>query len=371
MDHVVRLIKPMQKPLSLACAVAALSLCLNGCVSLNTTSTQITASIQAEGLINCIPRNSRDQNGQISFCEASAVALLGKHLLIGSDKPLVDRQSLVSVQLQELQPTPGSEKLFTAPYADTASKIEGMTLTPDGQYLIITTAFDRIDHRSAALDPYNILLAAPVSAPNTLQIVASSTRQGITSSLEIRRQIEAHLGLPYFKVEGLVALPGQRLIFGLRETGSSHSHFNYRFLLLQCHYSIDAQKQLVLELGFETLLDFNTAQVLPDAEGLGLSSIEYDPARQRLFFATSHENEGVMGAYFWQMSLNDLDSGKLPQLLRQADGSPLHLNHKSEGITRIDSNHLFIINDDDRDTGGNFNRLPHQAVYQVIQINEP
>ena len=347
-----------------------LTLLLSGCASQNKETTQLTARIQSEGLINCIAPNTKDQDGQITYCEASAVVTLGDHLLLASDKPLLSRQSLLRVQHNRLAPIAGSETIANAPNADTANKIEGMTLTPNGQHLIVTTAFDRIDHRSAALDSYNILLAAPASDPSALQIVAPSTRQGITSSLEIRRKIEAHLGLPYFKIEGLVALPDQRLIFGLREMGESHKKFNYKFLLIECHYLINDLNQVVVDPSFKTLLDYNTAEALPDAHGLGLSSIEYEPSQQRLYFATSHETDGEMGAYFWHMTLNDLDTGKPPKLLRQPNGTPLHTDNKSEGITRLDSSHLFIINDNDRKTGGKHNRKANQAVYQILQINE-
>jgi hypothetical protein len=119
-----------------------------------------------------------------------------------------------------------------------------------------------------------------------------------------------------------------------------------------------------------TLLDFKPDGQDKLATGIGLSSVEFEPSRSRIYFTTSHETGNALGAYLWQISLADLDSGGLPKIVRDGKGNPLHFDNKAEGIAVIDARHLLIIHDDDRVTGGKHQRQPHQAVYSVVEISD-
>lgn len=55
-----------------------------------------------------------------------------------------------------------------------------MTLTPDDQYVIATTGFDRIRDDSNSWDGYNILLVWPVGQPDQVKVVAATTNEDVT-----------------------------------------------------------------------------------------------------------------------------------------------------------------------------------------------
>jgi hypothetical protein len=304
------------------------------------------------------------------YCEASAVAVRGNEVTIASDKTIPERSPFFSLQLQDrhIDSTP-SKPIMAAPF-DVARKIEGMTVTPDGAYVLATTAFDRHDPKSGRFDGYNIMLAWPADAPEKAIIIAATSREGVTSSSGLRERFIRHLGQPYFKIEGLMTLPDQRLVFGIRETGMNYKNFQYRILLVEAHYHITAAGEFILMDDLRTVLDFTPSANFSLPNGVGLSSIEYDSSNDKIYLLTSHEEEGHLGAYLWYTTLAALDSGQAPMLMPGADGRPLHFENKAEGLAILDPNHLFIVHDDDRVLGGKHNRQPHQAVYSVIRLTE-
>ena len=350
--------------------IAALSLLLTSCASLPPPS--LYGTVIAEDLLNCFAADAKDAEGNTIYCEASAAVIDGDKLIVASDKHMPAGTPILTVKPAALSPfTPdaGSIQYFQFPLLNGVRKLEGMTKTPEGRYIFATTAFDRIAPDSTKLDGYNTFLYWPAGKPEHMRVANSSSRSGVTSSLALRQRIEAYLGVPYFKVEGLMALPGERLIFGLRETGNSYKDFRYRVLLIETRYRIDASEQIIIDGNFRTLLDFDPKTVLPDAEGLGLSSIEYEPQHRCIYLMTAHETNDKLGAYLWRIELSDLDAGAVPKPVPGKDGKPLHFDNKAEGIAILDPDHLFIVHDDDRIIGGKHARQAHQAVFSVIRIN--
>ncbi len=342
---------------------------LAGCASTPPTSV-IQASVIAESMIDCFPAGALETDGTPYFCEASAAVIAGDRLLVASDKALPQGTPLISIRRDGYRLLSDDLKPIMAPLPRAARKIEGLTRSADGQHVFASTAFDRYDPKSPRFDTYNVLLAWPANQPEKAQLLASQTRDGATSSLPVRRALEDHLGVPYFKIEGLMALPGNRLVFGVREAGRSFSDFSYRIQLVEVQYGVDAQGTISLKPGMRTLLDFKPDGQDKLAAGIGLSSVEFEPSRSRIYFTTSHETGNALGAYLWQISLADLDSGGLPTIVRDGKGNPLHFDNKAEGIAVIDAHHLLIIHDDDRVTGGKHQRQPHQAVYSVVEISD-
>ncbi len=351
-------------------AMAAFGVLLLGACTTAPPGKSLHASILAESVIDCFPPGAREADGSPYFCEASAAVIDGGRVLVASDKSLPQGTPLISLKREGLRLLSNGIEPIMAPLPRAARKIEAMTRSPDGRHVFASTAFDRYDPKSPRLDAFNVLLAWPANEPGQAQVISGETRDGTLSSLPLRRTLESHLGAPYFKVEGLMALPGNRLVFGVREAGRAYSDFRYRILLVEARYAVDAQGRISLHPGLRTLLDFtpDPAQKLQD--GIGLSSVEYEPTRNRVYFLTSHETDNKLGAYLWQIDLAELDAGGAPRIVHDAQGNPLHFDNKAEGMAIIDARRLLIIHDDDRVTGGRHNRQPHQAVYSVVEISE-
>jgi hypothetical protein len=314
---------------------------------------QNQAQITEEDLLDCFPAGSRDTNGKLMFCEASAALNLGKTILIASDKNLPHGNPFFLASRHRLGLSKAPVIPVQGQHFDQVNKIEALAQTPNGQTVFASTAFDRLGKN------YNALLAWPTQHPGRAQLVAS---------LPFREQLQNHLGVPYFKIEGLMVLPGQRLVFGIRESGTDYQHFQYRILLVVATFKTAANGEISLTPTLTTMLDFDIPAALGLRTDLGISSLEFDPKTERIFLTTSHEDNDALGAYLWHTDLNKLKQGIAPELIRQADGTPLHFSHKAEGITVLDKRHLLILHDDDRHTGGIPDRQPHQAVYSVVEL---
>lgn len=255
-----------------------------------------------------------------------------------------------------------------------------MRIAEDDTYPLLT---------SAELDPYNMLLAWSAGREDEVEIVARSTRDGITSSRSVRQRIAQALisdafpqGPPYFKVEGLAALPDGRLLFGIRELGTSYEkgEFDYTMQIVSVSYEA-GEAGVSLGEDFRLIYEFDPSRVGALGDNVvGLSSLEYDPHRDRLYVLTSYEREGEgdegLGGYLWTLSIEDLDSGYPPVLVHNSDGMPLEFAHKAEGIAVLDDRHVLVIHDDDRELGRDpvvdpekqFHRSPHQAAYTIVRL---
>ncbi|MFY0991793.1 hypothetical protein [Halomonas sp. C05BenzN] len=64
-------------------------------------------------------------------------------------------------------------------------------------------------------------------------------RDGVAGSLELRCKLDHAIGFPYYKIEGLAAILGERgdglLLFGVREQGRTHDDFAYVCRLVGAH----------------------------------------------------------------------------------------------------------------------------------------
>jgi len=382
-----RTISFLNKPVSLL----ALLLMLNIQAALpaqHSPGVEVGEIIQ-RGLVDCFDAGLKTADGEPVYCEASAVAFDGSHIILASDKaiPGRERSSVFTVNYL-VNGALGSDITYlrAAPFL-TAVKYEDMTQTPDGAYVIATTAFDRVKTDTALWDGYNTILLWPVGKPDAVSIVAASQHDGVISSVSLREEFARVLsnndfprGMPYFKVEAVAAIPGQVLLFGIREAGLNYRKFSYTSQIIAVPYSIEKG---VLHLTGKMRLIYafepSANSMIPQATGL--SSIEYDPYHKRLYLLTSYElnetDEGL-GAYLWVLPMIDLHAGKLPTLVLNANGRPLQFAHKSEGLAVLGNRLLFIINDDDHalghvkvsDPATQFSKAPHQSAYTLVSLTQ-
>ena len=343
---------------------------LSGCATqgVATREPDLRAELLTEETLDCFPAGLKNDHGEPVYCEASAVSVWGQALVIASDKPVPGRSPFFVVKLDHDRVTAALPRPLMASPLREAIKVEDMSRTPDGSQVLAITGFNRYDPKQPSLDPYNTLMVWPTERPDQVRVIAPVIREGFTSSSGLRQMFVRHLQQPYFKLEGLMVLPGQRLVFGIRETGRNYQQFDYKVLLVETHYRISPTGEWQLDPELRTVLDFS-----PPAHAshpaVGLSSLAYDARSGRIYVTTSHEDQGQLGAYLWHTDLAALDAGQPLKPIRGIDGKPYHFDNKAEGIAILDDQRLFIIHDDDQVLGGKHQRQPHQAVYSILKIS--
>ena len=329
-------------------------------------------------------------NDQLVFCEASALVFDGNRLTLASDKPVPGngRSAVFSIPYAGSGPLTRELEYQAARPFRVAVKYEDMTLTPDGDYIIATTGFDRVKSNSYKWDGYNTMLVWPVGKPGDVKVVSATTNEGLTSSVSLRDKISQALispdypeGVPYFKVESLAAVPGNELLLGIRELGVRYDKFVYSFKILSVLYEINGG-ELSFTGDFELIYDFDTQDSSVSRQTTALSSIEYDKYHDRLYMLTSYENNATdegLGGFLWTLSLRDLRDQKAPVLVTKASGDPLLFAHKSEGVTVLSADMVLVLHDDDRVLGRDkvenpetqFSKQAHQAAYSLVSIAAP
>jgi hypothetical protein len=347
------------------------------------------AEIMYRGLIDCFPEGLQ-ADGKPVYCEASAAAWDGQRLTVASDKPIpgANRSAAFTLAYRG-DGIISSEPVYLtqAPFKE-ATKYEDMALTPDGRYVLATTGFDRMKTDSHEWDGFNTLLIWPVEDPEQVKVVSATTNEGITSSISLREPLSQALilpefpdGVPYFKVESIAAVPGDRLLFGIRELGLRYDEFAYSFKIVSVDYRIvDGNVQFTSD--FELVYDLDTSSTTEGKLTTALSSIEYDSWHERLYLLTSYENgetDESLGGFLWTLTLEDLDARRPPQLVRSADGEALMFAHKAEAVAVLGAQSLVVIHDDDKvlgraqvdDPDSQFSRAPHQSAYTLVKFSTP
>ena len=351
--------------------------------TVTTSGAEAVGTVVESGLMTCFPsgllRPAKKKGGKRkpAYCETSAAVVDGDQLLLASDKPIPGHSPLLLLPLQSPLTSAPIRFLHQGPLPS-ARKIEDMTRTPKRDWFFATTAFDRVrPPPDASWDAYNMLIAWPAGHPERAQVVAADASTPPTS-VKLRRRFQALLGAPFWKIEGLAALPGQRLLFGVREVGLTYKKPAYVVTLIEVTYRIQDD---VVTLNDDMRLIYNLRddQHLVQGHRVAVSSLAYLPARDRLLLLTSYEHgytdEGL-GAYLWTLSLGALHAGRPPHLVLDARGQPLHFAHKAEGLALLGDDLIAVIHDDDRvigrrkitKPGVQFSRQPNQAAYDIVRL---
>lgn len=332
--------------------------------------------IQSTIVFACFEKGLMSGPNKPATCEPSAIALHHGRVIMGNDKPIPGRQRspVFSLNLNRglLSPQPVVFHRET-PFIN-ARKYEDFTTTPDGRWAFATTGFDRVLEDDPKWDVFNTLLYWPVDRPAAVSIAQLSSRSGQASSIGLRAEMKRALaneshpqGPTYWKVEGLAAIPGNILLFGIREVGESYKKFSYSTRILALPYVVD-DNGFRITGPMEEVFTFKTDDV---PESIGISGMEYAAETQTLWLLTSFENGDSaedVGGYLWSLPTTGLPLTGSPKLLRHNDRTPLRFSNKSEGVTPMDNYHLLIVHDDDRRVGPALQRELHQAVLQIVKI---
>jgi hypothetical protein len=353
----------------------------------------LTMRVVRQGLIEGYPAGTKTPEGKTAYFESSAIATDGTAVWFIGDKPAPAAMlsTVVRVPLSKLK-----EKALV-PFADVqpvaaeefkkAQKIESTALSEEG-VRFASTAFDRFKPESNVYDEFNVILAWRGPDIGQAAVLNPLTLDGVTSSIALRKPIRATLaetqwpkGPPYIKIEGLAALPGKRLWFGIREAGEngdSAAGFSYRFAVLETRWEekdgrigIAPEFRKVFEATPERLAGAGVTGTV------GLSSLEYDPHRGIVWAVASWEDETKDGS--WLLALTLPAAGETPRLLpvRSADGKPLSFSHKVEGLCVVDDHTLLLASDEDRRATvvetpeGPKTREPHMGAWTLLETAVP
>lgn len=340
--------------------------------------------ILEKGVFECFDAGLTDDNDNPVNVEVSAVVWDGHRLVMASDKnvPGAHRSPVFAMDFADGRPRPETLTYYTADLIRNAEKYEDFALVPGGTHVIATTGFDRVDDASSELHHYNRLLVWPVDRPDAPHLVKGNEHDGVHSSVDLRTDLGAALDAPYYKIEGLAAVPGRgdaddRLLFGVREVGQNHEEFDYVCRVVGVPFRMDGDA-LVFTGDFEVVYDFDPSSVEGVRFDVGLSSLEHDAHNDGLYLLTSFEVEDEagdeqVGAYLWWLSLDDFAARRDPQPLRGDSNALFEFANKAEGVAVLDDGRLFVVYDPDRALALEAEhprdaREPQEAPYTVLAV---
>jgi hypothetical protein len=347
--------------------------------------------IMQDGSFECFPIGTLNKKDEILNCETSAAVYYGDKIVLASDKVTAPSSFFELPYVKEDGFDATEVKYIENGVLNSTRKIEDFSISPDGILVVGTTAFDRFDLEKTEWNAYNSIVYWDASKDTKVKLAhqtkAKYEKKVYPSSVTLRNSIEAafkadNLEVPaYYKIEGLAIIPGNKILFGIREMGKTYEDYTYQIKIISADY-IYAKTELELA-NFRIAYDFDASNIIGINQPIGLSSIEYDKYNDRLYILTSYEhneegenNPEKVGAYLWVLPMQDFKEKKVPQLVMKTKKLPLLLAHKSEAVTVIDKNTVFVINDDDRVTGDSkisnketdFSREANEATYYILKI---
>ena len=363
----------------------ALVCCLPTQQDANAKKNKFRAEIKTRGIINCFPKGlMRKKKKKPVTCETSAVLFDGKQVFFGSDKRITGKKrSAVFTMPYTKKGLQTNARRYQLPFKK-GKKYEDFTISPDRKYGFAITGFDRIKKRKRSWDKYNRFFYWKIGSKD-IRMFPSSRWDKTTRTIPLRRRISRVLrnnefpyGVPYYKIEGLAAIPGNRLLFGIREWGAKYYAFQYSVKIVSMSYTVSPEG-LKLNDDAKVIYDFSTRAVKKLRKRVALSSLEYNPADGYLYMLTSYETSSTakgLGAYLWRIKLRHIHRNKAAKIAKQPDGEYLLFAHKAEGMTFLDPHTLLVIHDDDRvfgqkpvkDPRTEFYRERHQAAYTIVHI---
>ena len=331
--------------------------------------------IKNTGIINCFEEGKKTkfvknnkENEILASCELSAVVFNNNNLFFANDKSIYDNNvsPIFSIpfnnnnftDINNITYYKNSKFIFT-------KKFEDLTVTLDNKYIFATTSFDRDDSNYE----YNSILYWQPEFPNNVEFL--SVIENEKETRDIKKYLQKELNnSKYFKVEGLTIIPDNKILFGIREEGDSYKNFEYSFKIILASL-IYKDSKYFLKNDFKLIYNFkNTNKYIN--EKVGLSGLAWNKFNDKLFILSSFEHENIIGAYLWTIDLERLYKNNDPILVHDSKNIPLKFNNKAEGITILNNNELFIINDDDRIikqtkiNGIDYFKKPNESIYNIL-----
>ncbi len=341
---------------------------------------QKQAKIIKSGYFTCFDSVFYQTNGKPYTCEPSTVEFIDNKIFIGNDKIFpYGKSSIFSFNFNDTINCKSRTYLINKLFYQ-VHKFEASAITPDHSFLIFTGAYDYSENHPQEGTYHNTTIFFKPENPDIGGVLHFKGDTG-SNSIDIKKQLRKALssdsfpeGPEYLKVEGLTTLPDNKIVFGIREFGHKYDDFNYSVIFLIADYQQDSNN-IYLTSDIKKIFEFT-----PETKNLmlpvGVSSIEYNPYDNTIWFTTSYEHGKLtwqIGTYLWYISLDDFYNNGKPHVITDNKGRPFDFNHKIEGFTFIDKNKILLIADDDRITGKyekdyKFIRNLNEAYWCIIEI---
>lgn len=333
---------------------------------------------------NCFCDSLMSEKGKPLVCEPSAILFFDDTVYIANDKNMPNSAAIFKTKYSDGLDTENL-KFSQNSMLMKGIKYEDLSISPDNKFIFLTTGFDRIKPNTNEWDNYNNLYYWSTSNFDNVKMFTDINDSTSSSSKHLRKVFAQHIdtakfpdGVPYFKIEGIASIPGDTLLFAIREYGKSYKDFTYCMKIIAIIYKTN-NGNITLSDTAKLLFDYNPNKHKTEGVNrtIGISSIEYNKYDKHLYMLTSYElgeKAEEVGAYLWRISLPDLQSNKHPELVYNENKKPLHFAHKAEGITVVDSTTFIVIHDDDRvygpeiitDAKHQFKRKHNQAAYTIL-----
>lgn len=294
-----------------------------------------TGSVTSSGIVDIPDQKQR--------ADLSGITRVGDKLLIVNDRtPNKDVGQAVYTTSTDIKNGTTLTPMTSLPDVN-VQKLEGITTSPDGDYVFATTAFDRGDQPE-----FNVLMAWPANDPAKAQILGSDDAAATTSG-KLRAELVKTLGTPFVKIEGIAASK-DKLYLGVREQGPDFKQAAYVIKIVTVDYSVVGGE---LKLGS---VDPTVWKMAPPNSAdmkapLGLSDLAFDAKQDRLLMTTSYEKRGAepenVAGYLWELPVANLATGQPAELVTKDSGDPLMFTHKPEGVVQVPGKGVMVLHDDD------------------------
>jgi hypothetical protein len=352
------------------------------------------ATVRASGLIDVLPLGARDAKGKLIQAGLSAAVFDGDKVIIANDRDIVgDRKSAIfSIEYETIEELidyrirgghviPEYDLTFMDEWiVKNGTKYESITRSSDGQHIIVSTAFNSLNSSASSRSRYSCLMSWKKHIPDGTQLAYPTVKEYVLSSDDLRRRISKAMateehpdGIPYFNMEGMTTLEGDKILFGIRQYGPNHVDTQYAVKIIQGTYSIDSEQGFLLNDDLEVVYDLDPKGFKGIAQELALSSLEYDADNDQLYILTSYEtgdNAEDIGSYLWVIGLDDMYKGVYPRPITNAEGQPIHFGSKMEGAALLPEGFLFVVADDDKVLDADFPREQNQAGFYILELHD-
>ncbi len=359
--------------------VAFLAVACN-CEEKTITQKSFVGEIISDGYIECFSDEVNINSDVLYTCEPSTISRFGNEIFIGNDKVFPDSLSSVfSINFDSTFECSTKEYYKNSLFL-MVHKYESSTVLLDSSFVLMSGSFsyhethpkEGIYHNTAIF--FNDL----TGDGGVLNLKGGDTLNSFALKEKLRQALVSDSfpeGPNYLKIEGLAAIPGNKLLFGVREFGNEYNDFSYTISLIEVSYSVNDNK-IELNPDVKKIYEYKPSLDLGIKLPIGLSSIEYNTKDSVLYVVTSYENGETtkdIDSYIWYISLNDMYANKSLNLIKNAQNEPLSFGHKIESLTFTKNNDLLLVADDDRVSGENetnpvFNRKQNQFYWCLVKI---
>ena len=348
------------------------------------------ANMVSSGISSCFPSETKSKKGELLSCEVSAVVFDGRKLIFGNDQFFYKKpvSAVFSTQIKNLKLQEKPNQFFVQELIFETEKYEDFTITLDKKFVIATTGFDRFTNKEESASS-NRLIYWPVGQEDKAVLLGGleveSKDDSITPAVyfkaspysdDVRKGILRVLGNPsYFKVEGVTVIPGNKILFAIREKGRNFSDFKYTNEIVSVSFE-QVDNKIKLKDDYKLVYSFQH-ELSGKSQPFGISSIEWVPYLNRLLVLTSYEKEKpvpILGAYLWSLSLDELLENKpLTPVFNKKNQKQFEFQNKAEGMSVLSEkeHQIIFVHDNDKVSGykcDKHEKKYHEFVYEILTV---